>query len=468
MSSNDTTNPVEVDSTQSVKVENSPNTLNESQIDEMYTQIKKSDSEIPNSIVEEQPTHESEAITTEPEASSEEANEQTGTNESVPDISLPEQISEEVQDLPDQIESEQFEGESAITDEPITDEPITDEPITDEPITEEPITEEPITDEPITEEPISIVPLETQTSEARNTTSPEPLSEKSVPVIEPRESETVESEPVPVPIRPRKRQIDDIDDFKIIDPMVDLTTETTKRKIPARIIDQFWEPLNGKSLSSFEKVLNIALSRTLERYGDVKNNGKISKRISEAQRIISKTWINSQESKSLLSRLVVTPLPLNNTMNKDMKSEDVLSYDELLRRKKFLETYLGALIKQLEQLEKHYNELNVSYQSDLKYLQDFKKTTSSNINQMQRELNEKRVDLDIPLGSEAIIESTKDLNLQMENKSIHKKFNPNEDNETKDILCSLHNHLQSISTNTQGLKTLNDKLEILYNVLDIL
>ncbi|KAK6464445.1 CENP-Q, a CENPA-CAD centromere complex subunit-domain-containing protein [Scheffersomyces coipomensis] len=287
------------------------------------------------------------------------------------------------------------------------------------------------------------------------------------------------TEIIPPPsIRPHKRKLNQLDEFKIIDPNTAFTIDTNKKKIPARIIDEFWEPLNKSSLSSFESILNIALTRTLERYGDNlvnRKNGKLTKKTVEAQRIITKTWINSQDSKSLLSRLSVTKVPTNDSVSKEFKSNqddnNILSFDQLLRRKKFLETYLGAELKQLQQLEKTYNELNINYQLDSKYLQDFKKTTLLNINNMQRELNDKRRGNNIPLADEieTDVNAINDLNLQKETSSSGKNhFNPNTDEDTKELLTTLNKHLTNMTTNTKGLKTLNEKLETLYNILDML
>ena len=56
---------------------------------------------------------------------------------------------------------------------------------------------------------------------------------------------------------------------------------------------------------------------------------------------------------------------------------DVLSYDSLTRKRTVLETYLLAELKQLQELENHYNQSLLAYKLDLEYLKKFKSTVKT-------------------------------------------------------------------------------------------
>ena len=72
-------------------------------------------------------------------------------------------------------------------------------------------------------------------------------------------------------------------------------------------------------------------------------------------------------------------------------SLDILDYDQLTRRTQFLETYLLAELKQLSDLETYYSDLEMIYNLDLNYLNEFKKTTEINKSKMiKRNDNETR------------------------------------------------------------------------------
>ncbi|ABN64840.2 predicted protein, partial [Scheffersomyces stipitis CBS 6054] len=252
----------------------------------------------------------------------------------------------------------------------------------------------------------------------------------------------------------RKRKITFLDEFKIVDPST-LTMETSKKRVPGKLIDRLWEPLDPQTLDSIDRLLNIALTMTIERYGNT----------AETQKVIAKTWLNVSDSKSFRSRLEVTKVPAPSSMatNKSNEISDILSYDQLSRRKTFLETYLNAELKQLSDLQKHYQGMEVAYQSDLEYLEEFRKTTASHAKDVNKDITNIResLGLDARNGSSD--------NIKLTSKTDTKSsFNPDEDDATKELLQSLHSHLQSISSNTEQLGSLNDKLELVYNILDML
>ncbi|ODV78366.1 uncharacterized protein CANTADRAFT_52854 [Suhomyces tanzawaensis NRRL Y-17324] len=217
----------------------------------------------------------------------------------------------------------------------------------------------------------------------------------------------------------------------------------TSKRIPGKVIDRFWEPLDRGNLASLDRILNICLTKAMERYEGSK--------LTAAQRILTHTW-TSDNPRSFKSRLNTTKVPLTTTLG---KVDDPLSLDQVLRRKTFLETYLLAELKQLSELQKHYQEQEIAYKLDLDYLEELRKTTS--IHQMKMDKDTKPLDLE-PVKENIGLAST-------ENPKV---FDPDTDEDTKRILDSLSKHFKSIKKNTEQLTLFNDRLEVVYNILDVL
>ncbi|PKA98764.1 PKD repeat protein [Flavobacteriaceae bacterium MAR_2009_75] len=134
--------------------------------------VVETDSEIPDTTDQEEPTNQEEPVIEEPAAEE-------------PDEENP---APEEPETEDPIEEEPIE-EEPIEEEPVTEEPVTEEPIEEEPVTEEPVIEEPAEDEPVTEEPVTEEPIEEEPIEEEPDT--EPVIED--PVVE----EPIEEEPSP-------------------------------------------------------------------------------------------------------------------------------------------------------------------------------------------------------------------------------------------------------------------------------
>lgn len=132
---------------------------------------------------------------------------------------------------------------------------------------------------------------------------------------------------------------------------------------------------------------------------------------------------------------------------------DVLSYDSLKRKRTVLETYLLAELKQLQELENHYNQSLLAYKLDLEYLKKFKSTVKNNELKYNEELERKREELNLSVQNK----NPDDIYLL----STDNDFDPETDDDTKFILETIQENLFQ-----SKLKNLNDKLEVLCNVLD--
>ena len=138
---------------------------------------------------------------------------------------------------------------------------------------------------------------------------------------------------------------------------------------------------------------------------------------------------------------------------------NVLAFDSLNRRKKFLETYLQAELKQVNQLERYHKELSTVYQQDLQYLQEFKKTTEIEIKSMTEEATELRRNMGL--------ENSKNTPEGEYVEKPVKPFNPNDDPETRQLLTEIRDKLAPLQEKCKELAEADDALEVLYNFLDI-
>ncbi|CUM50345.1 uncharacterized protein AC631_01750 [Debaryomyces fabryi] len=263
--------------------------------------------------------------------------------------------------------------------------------------------------------------------------------------------------------KPIKRKHDDIlTSYEPIDPS-SFQTEKSKKRVAGKFIEKFWEPLDAQTTNSLERILNMCLNKTIEKY---KGGTKISKKMIEAQHILSKNWLNELNRKSFRSRLNVTNVPLPSSMQSTPKSNDnrldILNYDHLTRRTQFLETYLLAELKQLSDLETYCSDLEIIYNLDLNYLNEFKKTTDINKSKMIKETINKRE----KLGLDNIEPDREDIRLADDAGVMNSSFDPNTDQDTQKVLHLIDQQLQSLSSNTTNLTNLNEKLETLYNFLN--
>lgn len=319
----------------------------------------------------------------------------------------------------------------------------------------------------IAEESISTNESKEKTTREDESTEAPPSAnhQESIPATQDESGDLSTNTEVHASFKPIKRKYDDsIPSYDPIDPTA-FHTETSKRRVAGKLIERFWEPLDSRTHNSFDRILNMCLNRTIEKYKTNTNNTKLSKKMIDAQSVISKNWTNEMSSRSFKSRLNVTSVPLPTTMQTLLKHDpnfDILNYDHLTRHMQFLETYLLAELRQLTDLETYYSELETMYNLDLNYLNEFKKTTSKHQSKMIKDTIAKRENLNLT----TIEPSSDNIKLAHNDKSTNSTFNPNADEDTRGVLSILESHLESLTSNTSGLTTLNEKLETLYNSIN--
>ncbi|CAX43547.1 conserved hypothetical protein [Candida dubliniensis CD36] len=234
-------------------------------------------------------------------------------------------------------------------------------------------------------------------------------------------------------------------DNEILSPL-NLQSIVNKQKISTTVIEKFWQPLDSVNAQSMDDIMNIALLKTLD-----ESHSKVS-------RSITNVWFNSANPESFKSRLLQTKLPPPSSMYSSKlriranEVADVLSYDSLTRKRTVLETYLSAELKQLQELENHYNQSLLAYKSDLEYLKKFKSTVKNNEMKYNDDLERKHEELNLSVQDK----NPDDIYLL----STDNDFDPETDDDIKFILETIQEKLLR-----SKLKTLNDKLEVLCNIL---
>lgn len=241
----------------------------------------------------------------------------------------------------------------------------------------------------------------------------------------------------------------------------DFTVQTVRKRVPGKFVDQFWAPLNADALNSLEKIISVCSSKAVERYRRSGQKVQLNNKMASAQEIVASNWSDTSNRSSFVSRLRVTKVPLPSSHAKRNSAHDpnVLALDSLNRRKKFLETYLLAELKQLSELECYHKEVSTACQQDQKYLNEFRKTTDIEIRAMAEETAEKRRVLGL------------DNTMKYPETNFTEKpaatFDPNSDDETRALLEKIHAKLDGHQDTIKDLSEVDSALEVLYNILDM-
>lgn len=235
--------------------------------------------------------------------------------------------------------------------------------------------------------------------------------------------------------------------------------EHIRKKVAGGLIDKHWDPLDHESKAIFNRMMATSVNRTLEKFTPGKKSEDV--RIRETQKVLVDYWLGHNSTRSFSARLDVTSFPPTSTMRHSALKDDgpinFLNQDVLLRRKKYLETYLAAELKQLHELEAHHRRVEAAYRLDLKYLNEFKKTTHIESQQMKKDLASKASALGLDK-----VPQTSEVRLVEPPTS---DFDPLLDPDTRQVVESLDSTLTWFASRTDTLKVVNDKFEQLYNAL---
>lgn len=227
--------------------------------------------------------------------------------------------------------------------------------------------------------------------------------------------------------------------------------ETIKKRIPPSQMEKFWDYLDSATISSLTKIMDIGIVKSLERLSNA-NKSKV------AEKYLLKSWV-LDDPRSFITRLNSTTLPKSHSMHstsyKNDENLDILNYDHLNHRKKWLETYLSAEIKQLEELKKYHERLNDNFQADKNYLKDLEKTIDVNKSKMSKERSKREVFTHVRVNKHEKVNVMEDSRFQFE-----------ENDEFSSTLTDLNNNLTDLQKRSQNLHKLNDTLTSFLNNVD--
>ncbi|CAI5756397.1 unnamed protein product [Candida verbasci] len=256
-------------------------------------------------------------------------------------------------------------------------------------------------------------------------------------------------------LKKRKLLIDD----KVLQLPV-ITQSIIEQEISKSVIDKYWTQLNPDATRTLENIIEMGIITTIKQEHLTKSSNKF----------LNNLWLNSQNSKSFKSKLSVTKLPhprsqfTKNADNRTNEIKDPLNYDEIIYKRKILQSYLDAEQKQVVDLEYNLNELDQIYWQDLRYLKNYQDVTGKFEREINTEIRNKLKQLEF---DEEEVEQQKDDKLKLNLiKSETTKFDPDKDQDIKEILNQLSYKLSDISSNVESLVELNNKLEILNNLLN--
>lgn len=235
--------------------------------------------------------------------------------------------------------------------------------------------------------------------------------------------------------------------------------EKYKKRVAGKIIDKLWTHLDPEASKSFEKLCNMSMNKVLERY----QRGGQQEKVTETQRVLANHWLSDRMPRSFLARLNVTKLPPTKSLQvrmKGIRSEDFdpLNLDQVLHKKTVCETYLSAETTQLEELEAYFHSAKSTYELDLKYLNEFKKTTSTLQSQIANERSQMQKLLHLNPDS-------KPDNINVATPIATSVFDPNEDDQTRKLLETIENEITKIAPASvmSQLLGLSDKLDIIHS-----
>lgn len=232
-----------------------------------------------------------------------------------------------------------------------------------------------------------------------------------------------------------------------------MKTETQNKKISGKLIDKFWEPLNEENQIALDRILQICLNKAVDRYHND------PEKMASAREFLTHNWI-LDANYSFNKRLKSTKLPKRSTMhaaNPQLdENEHIMNFDILANRKRRYETLLAAEIKQIETLKKNHKKVKLNYESDLAYLNEFKKTVAANQSKMTQDITTVTPQIKAKPDSKPI------------NFKVKQDFVPKQDDDINELLQELNSDLKSLSSKTKVFTEFNEKLQDFQNYLDML
>lgn len=233
--------------------------------------------------------------------------------------------------------------------------------------------------------------------------------------------------------------------------------ETHRKRVSGKIIDKFWQPLDNETLLALNKIIEYCIIKSLGRFSD-------NTKYKIAQKYLIKSWI-LEDTRAFSKRIQITNLPkitgMHNTSARNEENRHILDYDELKHRISYLETYLNAELKQLNELKNYYNQLNLNYVSDLNYYNEFQKTLETTDKKLQKERNERETLMN--LHNKVKADELDNIGLIKDN-----AFTVDPSDDLADLLNVLHANLTKFVDASGDLLDVNERLQCFQTNLEMM
>ena len=226
-----------------------------------------------------------------------------------------------------------------------------------------------------------------------------------------------------------------------------------------------WQLPDELLMKSINNVFSIAISKTINKAIKDEVPRDERHRISKE---LSNSWNQSLNPKSFRSRLNVTRLPTSLKLQfaSELPSESIqvgnqLNFKELEAKQKVLDAYLTEEMRQLNDLKQYLSESEQGLARDHAKLAEYKDANQDELSALEEEVKEMKRGMSLDQfveGGADVISLTKHEHVS--------DFDPNRDSDVSGRIQQLEHTLRTIHQKISGLRTINDRLESIYNLLE--
>lgn len=244
-----------------------------------------------------------------------------------------------------------------------------------------------------------------------------------------------------------------------------LDPSSPQRRNRDQVIVHNWQTPDDLLIQSMNNIFSIAISKTINKAIEDEVPRDVRHQISKQ---LSNCWNQGVNPESFRSRLKVTklPSPLKLTLASDLPSESVqvnntLNIQELGTKQKVLDAYLEEETQQLENIKQYLSELELSLSRDKSTLRQYRQSAEEALSSMATEISDLEQNMRLDQFEEA-----KDEVVSSDNHENISNFDANKDPDVRTRLKPLQLKLKTMLENTTTLRSFNDRLESVYNLLD--
>lgn len=244
-----------------------------------------------------------------------------------------------------------------------------------------------------------------------------------------------------------------------------LDPSSSPRRSRDQVIVHNWQTPDDLLIQSMNNIFSIAISKTINKAIEDEVPRDVRHQISKQ---LFNCWNQGVNPESFRSRLKVTklPSPLKLTLDSDLPSESVqvnntLNIQELGTKQKVLNAYLEEETQQLEDLKQYLSELELGLSRDKSTLRQYRQSVEEAFSSMDTEISDLEQNMRLDQFEEA-----EDEVVSLDNHENISDFDANKDPDIRTRLEPLQFKLETMLDDTTTLRSFNDRLESVYNLLD--